>query len=129
MPQPSHQADPALWNSLGVSHFHAGQITEAETALTHGLKFDPNNLDLLSNLANLYLQQEQFDQATAYANKALRIDPNHIEALIVLGHCCIRLNVFDTALTAFRRVAELAPGTEGVDLLVTELESMVAVSV
>ncbi|MCB0227061.1 MAG: tetratricopeptide repeat protein, partial [Anaerolineae bacterium] len=88
-----------------------------------------NNLDLLSNLANLYLQQEQFDQATAYANKALRIDPNHIEALIVLGHCCIRLNVFDTALTAFRRVAELAPGTEGVDLLVTELESMVAVSV
>ena len=129
LPQPSHQADPALWNSLGVSHFHAGQITEAETALTHGLKFDPNNLDLLSNLANLYLQQEQFDQATAYANKALRIDPNHIEALIVLGHCCIRLNVFDTALTAFRRVAELAPGTEGVDLLVTELESMVAVSV
>lgn len=127
--QPGRQTDPALWNSLGVSHFHVGQITEAETALAHGLKFDPNNLDLLSNLANLYLQQEQFDQATEYVNKALRIDPNHIEALIVLGHCCIRLNVFDTALTAFRRVAELAPGTEGVDLLVTELEAMIAVPV
>lgn len=127
--QPGHQADPALWNSLGVSYFQAGHMSEAETTLAHGLKLDPENLDLLSNLADLYLQQEEFDRATEYVNKALRVDPNHIEALIVLGHCCIQLGVYDTALTAFHQVQTLAPETAGIAQVVTELETMAVVPV
>jgi tetratricopeptide (TPR) repeat protein len=65
----------SLWNKLGYSYFMINQWSEAEAAFKRGLEHAPHQLDLLSNLADLYLQQEQFELATEYLNRALRIDP------------------------------------------------------
>lgn len=112
----------ALWNSLGVSYFQIGQLSEAETAFGQGLNTDPENLDLLHNLAELYLQQEIYDRATEYLNRALRVNPDDVNILLSLGQCAIMLGTFDVASLAYRRVKALAPETAGIDQIIKEIE-------
>ncbi len=122
--QPNTGHEASLWNSLGYTLFQAGQIGEAEQAFQRGLTVNPDNLDLLSNLADLYLQQERFDNATEYLNRALRLDPYDINVLMSLGHCSIQLEALDVALMAFRRGQSLAPETEGIDEIIAQLEAL-----
>ncbi|MFN8455265.1 MAG: glycosyltransferase [Anaerolineae bacterium] len=113
-----------LWNRLGYCHFMSQQLAEAETAFQRGLELAPDNLELLGNLADLYLNQEDFDQATHYLNLALQLDPNDVNTLLTLGNCSIQLGVFDTALLAFRRVETLFPETEGIQDVLAQLEGL-----
>lgn len=113
-----------LWNRLGYSHFRAGNMVEALVSFNGGLDLDPDNLDILGNLAQLYYQQEQFDKATQFINRVLKIDPYDQNTLMLLGNCAIQLGVLDTALMAFRRVQEVAPETEGINDLVRQLAAM-----
>lgn len=124
---PALNGDEApLWNRLGYCHFMNNQLAEAESAFQHGLGLAPDNRDLLGNLADLYLGQERFDQATQYLKQALQIDPDDVNTLLTFGNCSIQLGVFDSALLAFRRVQNLAPYTEGVDEVVQQLEAIAA---
>ena len=102
----------------------ANRLSEAEGAFKQGLELAPDQLDLLGNLADLYLQQEQFEPATEYLNRALRINANDVKVLLSLGNCSIQLGEFDTALLAFRRVQTLAPETEAIGEVINQLEAI-----
>lgn len=114
----------SLWNRLGYSYFMAGQAGSAESAFQQGLALEPDNPDLLGNLADLCLHEEKFEEATGYLNRALQINPDDVNTLISLGNCAVQLGAFDVALVAFRRVQTLAPGTDGVSEIVAELETL-----
>jgi cytochrome c-type biogenesis protein CcmH/NrfG len=112
---------PSLWNQLGVCYVMNEQFDQAENAFLQGIKYAPENLDLLSNLADLYLRQEKFDVGTEYITRALRVDPADVNTLLLLGNVSVQLEDFDAALIAFAKVQELAPSTPGVDAVVEEL--------
>ncbi|HMR68181.1 MAG TPA: tetratricopeptide repeat protein, partial [Anaerolineae bacterium] len=93
-------------------------------AFERGLALAPEHLDLLTNLADLYLSQGRYDQASDYLTRALRVDPDDVPVLLSLGDCAIRLGVLDTATLAFQRVRDLAPETEGIELILQELAAV-----
>jgi GT2 family glycosyltransferase/predicted SAM-dependent methyltransferase/predicted O-methyltransferase YrrM len=120
----SNQANAAaegLWNDLGYCYFMANLPHQAETAFSHGLKINPRNLDLLNNLASLYLHQEDYSRATDYVNSALRLNPHDVGALRTLGDCAIKLARFDDALRAYVHIKMLSPATDGLDQMIAEL--------
>jgi cellulose synthase/poly-beta-1,6-N-acetylglucosamine synthase-like glycosyltransferase len=106
----------SLWNDLGYCYFMANLPREAESAFDDGLKINPDNLDLLTNLASLYLHQEDYTRATEYVNRALRLAPHDEGALRALGDCAIKLARFDVALGAYdrgHRPSDSRPGPIG----------------
>ena len=109
-----------LLNSLGYCQFMAGCVAEAESSFLKGLELARNDLDLLHNLAELYLGQGEFNPATEYIKRALAVSPNDVGVLLSLGNCSAQLGEFETALMAFKRVRELAPETEGIEQLVKQ---------
>ena len=113
-----------ILNNLGYCHFMAGQAPEAEGAFKKGLEISPDNLDLLSNLADLYIYTERFNKAIDYLNSALSIAPNDVNVLLSIGNCCVQLGMNDTALMVFQRVLAQAPETEGVGEMVDRLEAV-----
>jgi tetratricopeptide (TPR) repeat protein len=115
----------SYWNSLGYAYIMDDQLNAAEAAFLQGLKSRADQLDLLSNLADLYLQQAKFEEATEYLKRALTVDANDINVLLSLGNCCVELEAFDTALEAFQRVESLAPETLAVRDVIEQLESIV----
>ncbi len=119
------QEKAALWNRLGLSHFRAGNPTEAAIAFEEGLRLAPEDVDILNNLAELNLQQQQFDRATEYINRALKINPNDSDTLMLLGNAAIQLGDLDTAHVAFQRVQTVAPETDGIDAVMRELSAAI----
>jgi len=116
--------DVSLWNSLGYNHFMAGNIIDAELILGKALMKWRDNLDLLNNLAQIYIQEQKFSMATELVNRALAIDPDNVQTLLLLGNCSIELGEIEVALMAFRRIETIAPDTEGVQAIITEIEMM-----
>ncbi len=111
----------AVWNRLGVCYVQLGNPAEAIALFEKGLGVDPNSLDILANLAQLYYQQEEYDRATEYINRVLKFNPSDIPTLLLMGDICIRLEVFDVAQMTFEKVQALAPNTEGVAEILTLL--------
>ena len=111
----------SLWNDLGYSYFMADLPQQAEIAFNSGLEINPQNLDLLNNLASLYLHVADYDKATDFVNRALRLNPHDVGALRTLGDCAIKLAKFDVALRAYEHVKKLSPATDGIDQVIADL--------
>jgi GT2 family glycosyltransferase/acetyltransferase-like isoleucine patch superfamily enzyme/cytochrome c-type biogenesis protein CcmH/NrfG/glycosyltransferase involved in cell wall biosynthesis len=119
----NHTSDEvvSLCNALGYSYFMAGLPRQAEIAFKSGLAINSRNLDLLNNIASLYMQQEEYDNAADYVNRALRLDPHDVGALGTLGDCAIKLGKFNVALRAYEQVKKLSPATDGIDQTIADL--------
>jgi GT2 family glycosyltransferase/Flp pilus assembly protein TadD/glycosyltransferase involved in cell wall biosynthesis/2-polyprenyl-3-methyl-5-hydroxy-6-metoxy-1,4-benzoquinol methylase len=122
---PQSAAEVDLWNSLGYCYTQIDRLAEAEAAFKTGLTFNPNQLDLLHNMADLYLRQEVYDQATAYLNRALKVEPDDVGVLLTLGNVAVELGDYEAGRLAFQRVQTLAPETQGVDEVLSQLQVLV----
>ena len=94
-------------------------LNEAETHLKRALEEDPQNADILADLAylcfqRLYPPQEGHpSQITAqgidYAERALAIDPNQVEAIYILGSLYAESRQADKGLQLCQKAVQLAP--------------------
>ncbi|MBR3557615.1 MAG: tetratricopeptide repeat protein [Bacteroidales bacterium] len=64
----------------GVQLLRAGNADSAAVLFRRALQVNADNETALSNLANICLQQQQFDQAADYCNRMLAIDPSNPQA-------------------------------------------------
>ena len=71
----------------------SGKYREAELNFLKALQLDPNNTDVLSNMATLRVLQKRFDGALTYYERIVQIDPYDVDviahALFVLTRHCI----------------------------------------
>ncbi len=122
---PAAADTPLLWNQLGLAHYLTDDLAAAETAFQRALALEPQNVDALSNLADLYIRQEKYDLGTEYLNRALAIRPDEVNLLLSMGSVAVELGVFDAALLAYQKVQRLAPDTAGIAEVVQQLEGLV----
>jgi tetratricopeptide (TPR) repeat protein len=115
----------SLCNALGYCCFMSGLPRQAEVAFKSGLAINPQDIDLLNNIASLYLQQEECDKAYDYVTRALRLDPHDVGALGTLGECAVKLAKFDVALQAYKQIKRLSPATDGIDQTIADLTRLV----
>ena len=91
----ARQLDPLslIINTLCAQfRYQARQYDEAELLLGKALELDPNFWVAHINLANVYQQQERFDEALAAAEKAREFSGGNTQALSLAAYACAALD-------------------------------------
>ena len=70
------------------------------------LKLKDNNLVVLNNLATLYLEQKQYEQAKDYAEQALKLEPNNAYVLDTLALILTANKNYEEALVHIQKAVE-----------------------
>ena len=65
----------ATYCNLGIAQLQQGKIDQSIKSFRQSLALNPNHLDSLKNLSNIYLLKKDFNQAAKYAEKAVKIQP------------------------------------------------------
>jgi cytochrome c-type biogenesis protein CcmH/NrfG len=78
------------------------------------VQLDPNNSQWLLRLAGSRIFQQKFDQAVETLREAVVLEPNSPEIRLLLGLALSRSQPpqTDAAVAEWRKVIELAPGSE-----------------
>lgn len=69
----------------GLAFSGQKKFTDSLAALQNVYDANPNAVQPMAALVNVYLQSQQFDKAEAFLNAALKANPRNAEALILLG--------------------------------------------
>ena len=76
---------PEVYLDLGKTYALAGRVDAAAESFNTILVADPDNTEARANLAALYAQQRQFDQARSFVSDLLEMSQNDVGALNVLA--------------------------------------------
>ena len=90
-----------VFAELGFLHTEADCFKEASLYFEESLKYNPENLDVLSDLAYSYEMQEDYDAAIEVTNKILDIESYTYEAWVNLGKLYSLKEEFEKAIDAF----------------------------
>lgn len=90
-----------VYNMLGVAYFETGQPDQAVLIWLKGLNFDPQNKELLGNLAVGYLQKGDLERARQGLEKILAQSPDDSAALTNLGSVAMKEKKFEEAARLF----------------------------
>jgi len=85
----------------------SSSFTEDEARLRGALLANPNDLDVLIQLGNLYYDNQKFQDAVDWYGRALEIDPKNINVRTDRGTSYWNLGRADAAIAEFRKSLEL----------------------
>ena len=99
--------DIKIWRSLGptqhaiqriASYARVGDLESVETLGKTLISDYPNNTDLLSGIALVYISVNEADRALEYGQKAIKADPHNASAAAILSSCYYTQKDYETAL-------------------------------
>lgn len=99
------------WELLQRSQvlIEAGEITQAEAALTELINDQPNFAEAWNRRAVLYFTLGQYRKSLNDCEMVIKLNPIHFGAIHGLGLCHAALGDYSAAITAFRRALEIQP--------------------
>jgi tetratricopeptide (TPR) repeat protein len=100
--------DARVWYNLGLLHRASGRLAPAMDAFQKVTELKPNDPDALYFLADLYQQQQQYDQAIAAYQTALSANPFHISSEFGLAQAYRRKGDAAQAREHFERFQQLS---------------------
>ncbi len=103
-----------LYLLLADAASKAGDRDEERAALLAALNLRPRSSNTLFRLADLYLQEKNFDRAVLYFSKIANINPNSADVYYHLAVAEEGRYRFAAAEKAYRRAVELAPQNTGI---------------
>ena len=104
----------------------AGDRDEEKAALLAAVDLRPRSSDTLFRLANVYMQESNFDRAASYYRTIANINPNSADVFYQLAVAEEGRYGFAAAEQAYARALELAPDNKGVQSRYEELKRKVA---
>ncbi len=97
--------DPALWAGLAAAELSAGDWEDARQSALKALEFDPDRVPASRTLAEVCMQERDYDAAIPALEKVLRVQPTDIGAQFLLGTAYSQTGEYEKALE-FLRTAE-----------------------
>jgi cytochrome c-type biogenesis protein CcmH/NrfG len=88
-------------------------IADAQSCVTS----NPNDVDCLEQLGNLYYGLGQYQQAQSAFEAAVKLDPHNVNTLVKLAGCYIRGQDFEKALPTLEQAVTLQPNSPELHLL------------
>ncbi len=100
--------DP-LWAEYGLAKIatRRGDFPRAETLLNRIIAKDPNQLDAMDLLAEVYRHDRRVPEAVAILKKAIQLSPNSLLRQKELADLCAGSGRREEAIEAFRKVIKL----------------------
>ena len=74
-----HEKSPDAFSAkwLGIINLSNGKVNEAEKYLIESMGFNSNDEQVIYNLAGVYVQKNNYEEALNYVNQALQINSNY----------------------------------------------------
>jgi Flp pilus assembly protein TadD len=94
---------------LAKSMKETGKTTEAEARLKEVVSKYPNDLDVLIQLTNFYIDNNRNEDAGSAISAALKLDPNNIALVYNSGIIYETMGKMDVAEAAYLKSLELKP--------------------
>ena len=95
----------------GARHLAAGRKEDAIEAFRQALKQNPDNVDAMRSLANVFLRdRERLDDAEALLRRATQLAPDFTGAWLLLGGVLHEKKRNVEAVDCYRKAVELEPG-------------------
>ena len=86
------------------------QMADQKAApLLEKLKTDPNNKDLLSQVARIYVSTHQFKEAASYYDRALQVDPKNVAIRTEMASCLYYSGDADGAISQLQQSLQYDP--------------------
>ena len=101
-----------MHNDPGVLVYKRGKVAEAADHFKAALQSNPNDPDLLANLALTEVVQHRFDEACADYRAAIRMKPDSAVLHEALAGALENLGKNDAAIAHLNIAARLSPKTE-----------------
>ncbi|MFY4727537.1 tetratricopeptide repeat protein [Nitrospira sp. BLG_2] len=93
----------------GTHAFMSKRTIEAITLLEKALAIDPNRVDSLLWLGNIYRSEQNFPEAIRLHQHAQRVDDRNIEVLLELGKDLEEAKRYEEALQALQKILKIEP--------------------
>jgi tetratricopeptide (TPR) repeat protein len=97
----------AGYMQMGNLRAAQGNVGESESWYKQALSHDPNSIESLHNLMQLYVIQKQPDKAVAAAQQQIVLSPNNSAFYTLLGSALASKKDFAGAQTAFQKAVDL----------------------
>ena len=111
-------------SALGVALARAGRVDEAVDALAKACEADTKNPHAHRNLAGALMKRGDFSAAVPHLKQTAELAPQDPAAWFGLGQASLHAEDPTTADAAFRKVFEVAPGTDIAEAAKTELRKL-----
>lgn len=98
--------------NLGIVLSDGGRNEEAVAEFEKALALDPEDCKARSNLGNTYYAMSRYPDAMYEYQRALEFDPDCYSALFNIAVAFADAGIFREAVRYWRRVDQVAPGTE-----------------
>jgi len=121
-----YAADSASdFNTLGVTHYNAGEFREAMSAFEQALLLAPDHATIRRNLCNAHqglanelAKSGNFQEAAKHLEVAITIDPENEAPFVQAGSYYLRLNMLKDAIDRLETAISMNPkNVEGHELL------------
>ena len=99
----------------GNRYFKAGHLDKALTCYFESLKASPFKVETLTNITQVYLRQNLYDDALEFADRALHVNGKHVKALSRRAVALKALGQSNYAMKELKKALALEP--EYVDLV------------
>ena len=103
---------PILANVLdnwGVVLQKLDRLPKSEQVLQRAIRAEPNNAEIRYHIAQVFAQQEKYQQAADACLAAVQIEPDHYEAHSMAATLLMQVGTPDLAMPHFQRAIELRP--------------------
>ena len=106
----STDAQPDLWDALGLLYLQMGKKDVAFQAFEKAIKLNPEYLLPYAHLANIYLEEKRYKELLMLAQTALEVDPKWLSGYTFLGEAHTRTGDLGAAQRAAETASELVQG-------------------
>ena len=94
---------------VGIDHYLAGHLAEAEARFRQALAVQPDYADAQCNLGVVFFGQGKIDEAIAAYRQAIRIAPDFAMAQVNIGGALRKQGKIDEAIAAYRQAIRIMP--------------------
>lgn len=102
-------SQPDAFHLVGVSFFHQGKLREATKSIQQAVKMNPNCLDCLQNLGQIYKELGDYDSALEVLNTALALLVEDTQTLYLRGMLQVEGGHVENALNDFQACTDIDP--------------------
>ena len=92
----------SIFNNLANLMVVKGDLESAKTNYLTAIEID-QNIDSMSEIANIYINENNLDDAKRYLNMALEKDPEHKKSNFRLGNLYLKLNEHKKGLNHIKK--------------------------
>jgi len=99
----------AGWINMGISYYNLGIRDSAITAYNTALGYHPENFDLISNMATIYFEMEDWEKCSEMFGRMAALQPDNVSVLKNSSMLLRQLEMSDSARVLIDKVIEIDP--------------------